>query len=190
MLSFKSKWFLASLVIFAIFNIGFNYVVIGSGNNSVRHNKRLADQLAEDNSYLSSVDIAGIVDKLTKDVDLLKIRKTAVLSQAVKEDEIPLLISLLEKAAERVGVVIRNQSLNYMSTDFDTSQRVTLHLKLRGSFEQILTFLNSVRMNHEGLSVGKFLLRANEKSSNRISAELSLFTYIAGDSTTTKDDTD
>ncbi|MFQ5639844.1 MAG: hypothetical protein ACE5IR_17835, partial [bacterium] len=81
MLSFKSKWFLASLVIFAIFNIGFNYVVIGSGNNSVRHNKRLADQLAEDNSYLSSVDIAGIVDKLTKDVDLLKIRKTAVLSQ-------------------------------------------------------------------------------------------------------------
>ncbi|MFQ5641857.1 MAG: hypothetical protein ACE5IR_28105, partial [bacterium] len=85
---------------------------------------------------------------------------------------------------------IRNQSLNYMSTDFDTSQRVTLHLKLRGSFEQILTFLNSVRMNHEGLSVGKFLLRANEKSSNRISAELSLFTYIAGDSTTTKDDTD
>jgi len=125
-------------------------------------------RLTETYVQLKSQDLSKILSYLNQEVEYLKRKQEQVFSQLYSIEEIPTLVSKIERDAERAGLSVSTQIIH--GTDQKKQQMPTMRLDVSfaGTFAQLAQFFNLLANRSEMFLIDSFQLRGQGLSVEKL----------------------
>jgi len=158
-------------------NIIVHEYIVKPGNEEVLSLENDLAKLQKFYDKMEFTDMDAISGALYKQVEFLKKKSEDIFDHASREEELPLLVSKLEELALQSGLSVEsNIKSNARGKKKEGLAPIGLSLNYRGSFQQVLAFLDGVQHFDKPLLLNDFEIRRIDDS--RVAGKFEFLTMV------------
>lgn len=172
----KIRILLIAAFVFVAGNWSLHSFILAPSQAMVKVAKKDLAEMKETYIQLKSTDISDIKKSLEREVDYLNEKQEKIFSNLLTDEQIPLLISRLEREAESTGLVV---STDIVHENRDAKKKkaksqtfVTINLNYTGTFEQLLSFLKKLKNWDEIMLIKNFQIHNRNSLKNSLNGQM------------------
>ncbi len=172
----KIRILLIAAFVFVAGNWSLHSFILAPSQAMVKVAKKDLAEMKETYIQLKSTDISDIKKSLEREVDYLNEKQEKIFSNLLTDEQIPLLISRLEREAESTGLIV---STDIVHENRDAKKKkaksqafVTINLNYTGTFEQLLSFLKKLKNWDEIMLIKNFQIHNRNSLKNSLNGQV------------------
>lgn len=175
---FKLRTILIALAAFALGQIAFQFLIL-------RPNKMLAEELESKleemtDTYiqLKATDMSKLVEQLDYEVKFIENTAKTAFADALPREQLPFFISILERAAEKVGLRVTSSVKRSDKPKKDEPALATITLNLQGAYGEVIAFIGELQKLQTMVIVKNFSIQNRNADDGTVSANVQLVAII------------
>ncbi len=163
---------------------GLYFALIWPQQKHVQELQTNIEEISETYIELKSTDLTSVLASLTSELDYLETKSQRIFSRVLSTDEIPSLISRLENEAEHAGLKASSTLEKQQAEDDEEEEEeesarfIGIHLRVAGSFPQIVTFLKAVNGWQDSVLLKDFSIRRIGMKTNQLTGSFRFISII------------
>ena len=178
----KIKTLVIAACVFVVGNWSLHSFILAPSQAMVKSAKADLAEMEKTYVQLKSTDMSEIRKSLEREVHYLNEKQTKIFSNLLTEEQIPLLISRLEREAEASGLEVRTnisrEKKNAKKKNAKTQTFVTINLNYTGTLEQLLSFLNKLENWNEIVLIRNFHIYSRDSLKNILNGQVQFISLI------------
>lgn len=163
-------------------NLSLHSFVLAPSQAMVKTAKADMEEMKETYVQLKSTDMSAIAKSLELEVQYLNEKHDKIFSNLLTDEQIPLLISKLEREAELAGLVVRTnivrKNKNAKKKKAKSQTFVTINLNYTGTLVQLLSFLNKLENWNEIVLINNFRIYNGDSLNNSLNGHVQFISLI------------
>jgi len=173
-----TKMIVLALTALVVANVVLHQAIVKPGTARVKALQSDLSRLQKFYDKMELTDMDAISGVLHKQVEFLKKKNREIFDQAPREEELPLLVSKLEELALQSGLsMVSNIKSNANGPKKEGLAPIGIVITYRGSFQQVLTFLDRVPDFDKPLLLNEFEIRRVDD--DRVGGTFEFLTMVA-----------
>ena len=178
----KIKTLVIAACVFVVGNWSLHSLILAPSQAMVKSAKADLAEMEKTYVQLKSTDMSEIRKSLEREVHYLNERQKKIFSNLLTEEQIPLLISRLEREAEASGLEVRTdisrEKKNAKKKNAKAQTFVTINLNYTGTLEQLLSFLNKLENWNEIVLIRNFHIYSRDSLKNILNGQMQFISLI------------
>ena len=178
----KIKTLVIAACVFIVGNWSLHSFILAPSQAMVKSAKADLAEMEKTYVQLKSTDMSEIRKSLEREVHYLNERQKKIFSNLLTEEQIPLLISRLEREAEASGLEVRTdisrEKKNAKKKNAKAQTFVTINLNYTGTLEQLLSFLNKLENWNEIVLIRNFHIYSRDSLKNILNGQMQFISLI------------
>ncbi|MCG8606863.1 hypothetical protein MJD09_17990 [bacterium] len=165
------------LLAFLAGQVGLYYLIVHPSQEVKQALKVKLDRVQDTHLQLQSTDMNGLLKMLEAEVRYVQEKRKRVLGNPLKKEQIPFLVSKLEREAEAAGLrVASNLERNEKQKSL---QSALIGLSFAGSFAKVMKFLDRLESREDALLIRDFSIESRNFESDEVSGQMRFMRLIA-----------
>ena len=178
----KIRTLVIAALVFVVGNWSLHSFILSPSQAMVKTSKSDLEEMKETYVQLKSTDMSEITKSLEQEVDYLNEKQEKIFSNLLTKEQIPLLISRLEREAEASGLEVRTDIVrgnkNAKKKKVKSETFVAINLNYTGTLEQLLSFLNKLKNWDEIVLIKNFKIYNRDSLKNSLNGQVQFISLI------------
>lgn len=180
--AFKAKTLIIAVSGFVLGNLALNSFLLAPSKTTVEDMKRNLEELKETYIELRGADMSEIVKYLKDEVDYFSQKEEKIFGNVLSDEQIPLLISRLEREAETAGLTVGTDIVRSEEEEEESQapKSIAINLTFSGEIGQVLTFLKKLEDWDDIMLLRDFKIYSRNAPQNLLNGQVQFITLIEG----------
>jgi Tfp pilus assembly protein PilO len=166
-----------AVVVLLAGQVGLYHLIVQPSKERKQVLKRKLDRVQETYLQLQSTDMNSLIDRLKAEVKYTGNKRDKILASPMAREQIPFLISKLEREAETAGLRVAS---NLGRNENEKSvQSALIALTFSGSFNKVMRFLSRLENWEDAVLLRDFSIESKSFESGELRGQMNFVSLIA-----------